>query len=332
MGNYYAGMMNATGGSELRHHGILGQKWGVRRFQNADGSLTPDGRKRYNVGKKTTRKYFESIGEPESAEKYSSLSRKDRKVVDKAVKDLRGPNEFWRGNYEVAFNKSIVPAFKKIGIKMTDARLKRGHDALAKTIYKDQDDPILKGSSKEQSENLELKSERSSSKSPKSKISDFYNGRTSGETDSTKVKDLTLRRQMENNIRQNTKLQDNWDFRGKSAREERELSKKFVKTSLKEFEDAAKVGGEVWKKARDADAYRKAESKRWEKVKADADKYMRDVAKIRLKSMGYDVTDKAIDNLVSKDWFKNSLWIQNTLADIGADGVKHTSKADMRFK
>ena len=31
----------------LMHHGILGQKWGVRRFQNADGSLTAEGRKRY---------------------------------------------------------------------------------------------------------------------------------------------------------------------------------------------------------------------------------------------------------------------------------------------
>ena len=32
---------------ELYHHGILGQKWGVRRFQNKDGSLTADGKKRY---------------------------------------------------------------------------------------------------------------------------------------------------------------------------------------------------------------------------------------------------------------------------------------------
>lgn len=32
---------------ELIHYGIRGQKWGIRRFQNSDGSLTPEGRKRY---------------------------------------------------------------------------------------------------------------------------------------------------------------------------------------------------------------------------------------------------------------------------------------------
>lgn len=33
---------------ELYHHGIKGMKWGVRRYQNKDGSLTPAGKKRYD--------------------------------------------------------------------------------------------------------------------------------------------------------------------------------------------------------------------------------------------------------------------------------------------
>lgn len=36
--------------SELYHWGIKGQKWGVRNYQNADGSLTSAGRLRYGVG------------------------------------------------------------------------------------------------------------------------------------------------------------------------------------------------------------------------------------------------------------------------------------------
>lgn len=37
----------------LIHHGIKGQKWGLRRFQNEDMSLTPAGRERYGVGTST---------------------------------------------------------------------------------------------------------------------------------------------------------------------------------------------------------------------------------------------------------------------------------------
>ena len=35
--------------SELFHFGIKGQKWGLRRFQNPDGTLTPEGKSRYGT-------------------------------------------------------------------------------------------------------------------------------------------------------------------------------------------------------------------------------------------------------------------------------------------
>ncbi len=59
--------------NELYHHGIKGQKWGVRRYQNEDGSLTPEGerrlRKALDLGNeldKHTRKANQSAAKQES--------------------------------------------------------------------------------------------------------------------------------------------------------------------------------------------------------------------------------------------------------------------------
>lgn len=46
--------------NELYHHGIKGQKWGVRRFQNADGSLTAAGKEHYRANKHAEGLYYKA--------------------------------------------------------------------------------------------------------------------------------------------------------------------------------------------------------------------------------------------------------------------------------
>lgn len=64
----------------LCHHGIKGQKWGIRRFQNEDGSLTKAGQNRYGDTKP------KEYGKIESAIRYGhfgSNSKKNEKRVEK---------------------------------------------------------------------------------------------------------------------------------------------------------------------------------------------------------------------------------------------------------
>ena len=65
------GQYNRT--NDLYHFGIKGQKWGLRRYQNEDGTLTPAGKKRYSrdAREKEFNKYDEASG------KYYKQSKKN---------------------------------------------------------------------------------------------------------------------------------------------------------------------------------------------------------------------------------------------------------------
>ena len=56
---------------KLYHHGIKGQRWGVRRFQNKDGSLTSEGEKRYSKGQEKVNDKKDSKERARRAAKFS---------------------------------------------------------------------------------------------------------------------------------------------------------------------------------------------------------------------------------------------------------------------
>lgn len=75
----------------LQHHGIKGMKWGVRRYQNKDGSLTPAGKKR---AAKLKEEYTSLTGKRMVRSKTSSTSKKTEEKKDdtppkkKSVKEM----------------------------------------------------------------------------------------------------------------------------------------------------------------------------------------------------------------------------------------------------
>ena len=58
----------------LAHHGIKGQRWGVRRYQNADGSLTDAGRRKLGRLQKKSSKFLKKHAKYEK-KIYKSMSR-----------------------------------------------------------------------------------------------------------------------------------------------------------------------------------------------------------------------------------------------------------------
>lgn len=115
--------------NSLRHHGIKGQRWGVRRFQKKDGSLTPAGQKRYdNDGdnKRGTMKKVAAgvaIAGTAALAAYALANPNSRQfIIDKMTAAAPKVKEFVTENGKKAV-KSIGESATKAGKAMTDAAM-----------------------------------------------------------------------------------------------------------------------------------------------------------------------------------------------------------------
>ncbi len=112
---------------ELSHHGILGQKWGIRRYQNPDGTLTAEGKIHYykKETSRNTRKAVTNaaragiaaslIGEATTGAQFTANIAGVAKTATKKIAETLGYNWVEAGAYGFEAAAQVSRALSGIG-------------------------------------------------------------------------------------------------------------------------------------------------------------------------------------------------------------------------
>lgn len=116
---------------ELYHHGIKGQRWGIRRYQNKDGTLTPAGKKR---AAKLESEYEKVTGKKMGDASQTSSKKSMQEMTDAELK-ARTDRMIAEKNYlEAEKNlKAVTPEHISLGKKL----VKEYGPTVIKTVWND---------------------------------------------------------------------------------------------------------------------------------------------------------------------------------------------------
>lgn len=154
----------------LMHYGIIGMKWGYRRFQNGDGTLTPAGKARYGVGEKNkeTRARIDIL---EKKRQLAALKGKQNKVEKLSGKIAKSKAELKKGEdkEEILKSKESIQDAKLknyISKKETQRALHEGKKAekhrkeMEKILKSNDPDKILNNLDKMSAQEIQQASDR----------------------------------------------------------------------------------------------------------------------------------------------------------------------------
>ena len=131
---YYIGTIPCDP-NPLEHYGIKGQKWGVRRFQNADGTRTEAGKKRYSMTYLGQKEFSDSVHKARMDKKTGEAVRNKVSGSDKISKDIRDKIDTYtsaNNRYNEMYKKYHSRLLKDMGIKEWDGDGGEEHTELMK--------------------------------------------------------------------------------------------------------------------------------------------------------------------------------------------------------
>lgn len=133
--NDYIVLISEDGQPYISHHGVKGQKWGLRRYQNPDGSLTAEGMRRYNTDSAV-----------DTTKSLHKIERENARLINRRANAVVKADKAYQKGNDKAYEKQIskikqydesINAGKKYAEKIKADYSKNGYkvDEQSKTRY-----------------------------------------------------------------------------------------------------------------------------------------------------------------------------------------------------